>query len=116
MSLARVIQALVVLGLSRVDAEVYIHLAKKGPAEIIKLATAMRLSKKKLANSLNTLQSKGIVNGSFEDKAKFSALPFEQAIELLIKIENEQTQIMQETKEDMFSSWRKMIEDTSEKS
>ena len=116
MSLARVIQALVVLGLSRVDAEEYVHLAKRGPVEIVNLATAMRLSEKKLANSLNTLQSKGIVTRSFEDKTKFSALPFEQAIELLIKIKTEQTQIMQETKEGMFSSWRKMIEDTSEKS
>ncbi len=116
MSLARVIQALIGLGLSRVDAEVYVHLAKMGPAEIVNLATAMRLSKKKLANSLKVLQSKGIVTGSFEDKTKFSVLPFEQAIELLIKIETEQTQIMQETKKDMFSSWRKMIEDASEKS
>jgi len=116
MSLERVKQALIGLGLSRVDAEVYVHLAKRGPVEIVNLATALRISKKKLANSLKTLQSKGMVTGSFEDKTEFSALPFEQAIELLIKIKTEQTQIMQETKKDLFSSWRKMIEDTSEKS
>jgi sugar-specific transcriptional regulator TrmB len=116
MSLTRVIQALVALGLSRVDAEVYVHLAKRGPVEIVNLATALRLSKKKLANSLNILRSKGIVTGTFEDNTRFSALPFEQAIELLINIKTEQTQIMQETKEDLFHSWRKMIEDRSEKS
>jgi predicted transcriptional regulator len=115
MSLERVIQALVGLGLSRVDAEVYIHLAKRGPVEMVNLATALRLSKKKLSNSLNTLQSKGIVTKSFEDKTKFSVLRFEQAVELLIKIKTEQTQIMQETKENLFSSWRKMKGDESEK-
>lgn len=116
MSLERVIQALVGLGLSRVDAEVYVHLAKRGSIERVNLAKALRFSKKKLRESLMNLQSKGIVKGSPEDKALFLALPFEQAIELLIKIKTEQAQIMQETKEELLSSWRKMIKEKPKKS
>lgn len=116
MSLERVIQALVGLGLSRVDAEVYVHLAKRGPIEIVNLATALGFSKKKLRESLMNLQSKGIVKGSLEGKALFLALPFELAIELLIKIKTEQAQIMQETKDDLLYSWRKLKKEKPEKS
>ena len=116
MSLERVKQALVNLGLSRVDAEVYVHIAKKGPIPIGPLADGLKFSKQKLNHSLKNLQSKGIVTASFEDKPFFSALPFEKMIELLIEIKTEQAQVMQETKEELLSSWRKMIEDQSEKS
>jgi DNA-binding transcriptional regulator GbsR (MarR family) len=116
MSLERVKQALVNLGLSRVDAEVYVHIAKKGPIPIGPLADVLKFSKQKLNPSLKNLQSKGIVTVSFEDKPFFSSLPFEKTIELLIEIKIEQAQVMQETKEELLSSWRKMIEDQSEKS
>ncbi len=116
MSLKRVIQALVGLGLSRVDAEVYVHLAKRGPLEIISLATALRFSKKKLIDSLRQLQSIGIVIRSLDGNRLFCALPFEQTIELLIEIKTEQAQIMQESKEELLSSWRKMNKDRYDKS
>ena len=116
MSLERVKQALIGLGLSRVDAEVYVHLAKKGPIEIGDLSNALKFSKQKLNRSLKNLQSKGIVSGRLEGKALFSALSFEQTIELLIEIKTEQAQVMQESKEDLVSSWRKMTEDGFEKS
>ena len=108
MSLERVIQALVGLGLSRADAEVYVHLAKKGPTEVRDLANALEVSKQKLKRSLKNLQCKGIVNGNLEGKAFFSALPFEQTIELLIEIKTEQAQVMQESKEELLSSWKRM--------
>ena len=116
MSLERVTRALIGLGLSRVDAEVYVHLAKKGPIEIGNLSNALKVSKQKLNRSLKNLQSKGIVTVSLEGKAFFAALPFEQTIELLIEIKTEQALIMQESKEDLLSSWRKMTEDGLEKS
>lgn len=116
MSLERVINALIGLGLSRTDAEVYVYLAKKGPIELVNLATALNFSMQKLSRSLKNLQSKGIVSGSLKGNALFSALPFEQTLELLIEIKAEQTQIMQESKEELLSSWRKMTKETSAKS
>ena len=116
MSLERVIRSLVSLGLSRVDAEVYVHLAKRGPLEIMSLATALRFSKKKLIDSLRHLQSKGIVTRSLQGNRLFSAKPFEKTIELLIEIKTEQAQIMQESKEELLSSWQKMTKERYEKS
>ena len=110
------IRALVDLGLSKMDAEVYVHLAKKGPIEIMNLAKVLKFSKQKLTRSLNNLQSKGIVIANLEGSTLFSALPFEQTIELLMEIKTEQAQIMQESKEELLSSWQKMAKERSEKS
>jgi sugar-specific transcriptional regulator TrmB len=116
LSLERVIKALIDLGLSRADAKVYVYLAKKGPSEIVNLTNALKFSKQKLRRSIKNLQNKGIVTGSLKGNALFSALPFEQTIDLLIEIKTEQAQIIQESKEELLSSWRKMTKEQSEKS
>ena len=116
MSLKRVIRTLVRLGLPRVEAEVYIHLAKRGPVEMVNLANALSFSKQKLLRSLRNLQSIGIVTANPEGNKLLSALPFEKAIELLIEIRTEQAQIIQESREELLSSWREMKKETPEKS
>jgi sugar-specific transcriptional regulator TrmB len=116
LSLERVIKALIDLGLSRADAKVYVYLAKKGPSEIVNLSDAFKFSKQKLSRSLKNLQSKGIVSVNLKGNALVSALPFEQTLELLITIKEEQTHIMQESKEGLLSSWRKMTKEGPEKS
>ena len=102
MSLERVIKALISLGLSRLDAEVYVYLAKKGPNKVVYLARALNYSKQKIYSSLKNLQNKGLVT---RDLTIFSALPFEEALDLLIKMEKEQAQIMHESKEELLATW-----------
>ena len=103
MSLERVITALSDLGLSRIDAEVYVYLAKKGPNKVVALARATNINKQKIYSSLKTLQTKGLVS---KDRTTFSALPFEEALDLLIKIEKEQAQAMHESKEKLLATWK----------
>lgn len=102
MSLERVIKALIGLGLTRVDAEVYVYIAKKGPQTGVDLAKALNINKQKMYTSLRNLQTKGLVT---KDRTIFSALPFEEALDLLIKMEKEQAQIMQESKEELLTTW-----------
>ena len=116
LSLERVIKALVDLGLSRIEAEVYVHLAKRGPNEMVNLADALNFRKQELHRSLRNLQNKGIITANPEGNKLFSALPFEKAIELLIEIRTEQAQIIQESREELLSSWREMKKETPEKS
>lgn len=101
MSLERVITAIIGLGLSRVDAEIYVYLAKKGPNKVVTLARDMNISKHKIYTSLRTLQTKGLVS---KDRYMFSALPFEEALELLIKMEKEQAEAMHEIKDNRLDS------------
>lgn len=113
MSLERVMKALVSLGLPRSYAEVYVYLAKTGPHKVEDLAKALNISKQKIFASLKNMQTKGLVT---KDRIIFSALPFERAIELLIEIKTEQALIMQESKEELLSSWRSITEKDEEKS
>jgi len=83
LSLERVIKALIGFGLTRVDAEVYVYLAKKGPQKAVDLAKALNINKQKIYASLKNLQTKGLVS---KDRTIFSALPFEEALDLLIKM------------------------------
>ena len=103
MSLERVIMALIGLGLSRTDAEVYVYLAKKGPQKVVDLAKALKYNKQKIYAILKHLQTRGLVT---KDRTIFSASPFEETLELLIEREKKQTTHIQENKE-LFVNWKK---------
>jgi sugar-specific transcriptional regulator TrmB len=104
LSLELIIKALIGLGLSRSDAEVYVYLAKKGPQKTVDLAEALNLSRKKIYSSLKNLQNKGLVT---KGRTMFSALPFEEALELLIKTKKEQTEAMIKHKKELLVNWNK---------
>ena len=93
-------------GLSRIDAEVYVYLTKKGPKKGRELANALQITKQQLYPSLKNLKNKGIVTASFERPAFFSAVAFEQVVELLISIKVEQAKAIKETKKELLDSWR----------
>ncbi len=97
-------KALVGLGLPRTHAEVYVYLAKKGPQRVVDLTKALSFSRKKINDSLKNLQDKGIVAVTVEEQSLFSALPFEEALDSLIGKEKEQTQLMQESKEELLAT------------
>ena len=108
MSLERVLKTLEGFGLSRMDAKVYVYLAKKGPKKGRELANALQVTKQQLYPSLKNLKNKGVVTASLERPALFSAVAFEKVVELLIKIKVEQAKAIKETKEELLSSWRSM--------
>lgn len=95
-------------GLKRVDAEVYVYLAKKGTQKVIDIAGALKIRKQQLYPILKTLQDKGVVTASPEHPALFSAVAFEKALDLLIEANMEQAKAIKETKEELLSSWRSM--------
>jgi len=98
-----VINALVSLGLTRIAAEVYVYIAKKGKRNVVSLASALNYNRKKIYTSLKNLQTKGLVT---KDRTIFSALPFEEALDLLIKKEKEQAQAIQDSREELLVNWK----------
>ena len=109
MSLERMIKTLTTLGLSQTDAQVYIHLAIKGPQDVGNIAEALKLEEKLLFQSLKNLQNKGVVDSTLERSALFSALPFDKALELLMKEHMKETQNIERNKDEILSLWQKMI-------
>ena len=64
MSMERVIKALKGLGLTEVDEQVYVFLAKNGPHKMREIALALKLHERKVHRSLKELLSTSIVKAS----------------------------------------------------
>jgi len=108
-SLERVLKALMNLGLSRRDCEVYVCLATKGPQKAGNIADTLKLNKQQLYTSLKNLQNKRIVTITLEYSARFSALPFEKAIDLLAEAKRKEAQNIEQNKKEILSDWHSMI-------
>lgn len=109
MSLERVFNALISLGLSDTEAEVFVYLARKGPKEEKDLCRAFNLTGQQLHQILENLQRRGMVTVTTKKYVLFSALPFEDILELLMVENIEQAQAAQKTREDLLASWKNMI-------
>jgi sugar-specific transcriptional regulator TrmB len=106
MSLERIFKALVKLGLTEIDARVYIFLATKEPNIARNIAEALKTNKQQIYLSLKRLQAKEIVNSNNEQPAIFSALPFEKALNKLIDAKTEEAQNIEQNKEELLAAWR----------
>lgn len=101
--------ALTNLGLSKTDAQVYTFLATKGPQKIEKIMEEMQLQEKPLFLSLEILRRKGVVSLKQERSALFIALPFNEALELLVKEHLEQAQVIEQSKDKISFEWKPKI-------
>ncbi len=99
MSQEQVLKTLLGLGLTRLDSQVYIYLAKKGPQKGRDLLRGLKIQRQQLYRSLKNLQSKGIVSATFEHPAGFSAISFcGKVVDLFIKSKMVEAQLIQEKK------------------
>jgi sugar-specific transcriptional regulator TrmB len=97
------------LDLSQIDAKLYMFLALTGPKNALSIVNNLRVSKQQISQSLVNLQNKGIIFADPKNQNEFSALPFEKALESLIRIEKKQTLNIQEAKATLLSTWQTMI-------
>ena len=105
----RIIKGVVSLGLTQSAAEVYVHLAKQGPQEARAIAEALNMHEQLIYRSLRSLKNRGIVSATPERPAEFSALPFDKALELLIKAHLKESQKIEQEKDEILSHWHSVI-------
>jgi sugar-specific transcriptional regulator TrmB len=105
LSLERIIEALVGLGLSRTDAEVYVHLATKDPETARKISDSLLINRRQIYRSLKSLQSKGIAMVNNQLPSKFSVLPFERVVDLLLEVKKEQAKSLEASKAELISDF-----------
>jgi sugar-specific transcriptional regulator TrmB len=113
LSKERVINALKEFGLSSVDIQVYIFLAKNGPNKMREIAAAKNLNEKEVEHSLKDLLSLEIVKTSIENPLEFNAMTFEDLIDLFIEVKKEKTKNMQENREELLLNWSNIMEENS---
>ena len=106
----QLLRILVDLGIKRLDAEVYLYLTTTGPKKGRAVSKELKINKTQLYRSLKELQSRGMVNSSSEYPAHFSAVLFDEVLDLLIKTKKEQVKSLQASKEELLSNWRLITE------
>ena len=104
MNLERIIETLTTLGLSRLDAEIYVYIARNGPKSVNDLDNSLNYSKSQISNSLKKLIAITLVS---KEEPMFSALPFEDALELLIEKQRAKEKTLKETKNHLVKTWKK---------
>ncbi len=105
----RIIKNLVDLGLSSTDAVVYVHLAIKGPQKVEKIAATLKLGQQQIFPALENLQTKGIVKSNIERSCLFLALPFDEALMLLLRAHVKETETIGHNKKDLLAKWEMML-------
>ena len=116
LSLELALKVLNSLGLTEMDAQVYVYLAKKGPHEEKDLATALKLTKRQLFFSLENLVAKGMVSSSPERSVKYSAIALEKVLDQYLKTRKEQVKVLKASKDEFLSAWHSIIKDHHENS
>jgi sugar-specific transcriptional regulator TrmB len=109
LSLERIIKTLEGFGLKRIEAEVYIYLAKKGALKVEKLSAALRLNKRKLNLILDKLQNRGLVTRKSKHPEIYSAMAIEEVLELYIKLDLEEAQAINKTKKELLARWQSLL-------
>jgi len=102
----QVLKTLTGLGLSKLDSQTYIYLAKKGPLKGAELTKGLKMQKQLLYRSLKNLQSKGLVNVTLEYPARFMTLPFDKVIDVFVSAKMTEAQAIQHRKEDILAIWQ----------
>jgi sugar-specific transcriptional regulator TrmB len=115
MSREWVLKTLVGLGLSQVEAEIYLLLAQAGPLRGTDIASTLKLYKQQLYRDLRSLKCKRCVKATLERPARFSAVPLEEVLDLFMKTKVEQAEDLKASRDELLSSWRSIIKMNSSK-
>jgi sugar-specific transcriptional regulator TrmB len=112
LSKERIIKALEGLGFTQLDAQIYIFLAKEGAHNIGEIKSALNLQESKVYRRLKELQDVEIVKTIGEHPIQYSAVTFEQVIDLFIEVKKEQTKNIKESREELLSIWKILLKKT----
>ena len=110
MSKERVLKAIMDLGLSEVDAQVYIYIALNGPCKAREVVDKMEIYKEQLYRSIKNLKEKDIVSSSTGFPSEFSAIPFEKVLDLLAEIKKRQVEALKAINEYLMDNWESLFE------
>ncbi|MBO3839435.1 MAG: helix-turn-helix domain-containing protein [Thermoproteota archaeon] len=93
-------------GLTPNEAKVFIQLLKLGPITASEIGRSLGISRTEVYNILTSLQNKGIIEASLDRPAKFSAVGFEKALDILIDAERRKVMAMEKSKEELLEIWK----------
>ena len=95
-------------GLLKNEIRVYLYLARSGEKKAGEIAEAIALHRTETYRILRDLEKKGIVFSIFEKPLKFTAVPLDKAIDLLVDAQKIKIKQLEQEKPSLVELWRSM--------
>jgi sugar-specific transcriptional regulator TrmB len=98
-------ETLAKFGLLKNEIKVYLFLARAGEKKAGEIAEAIPLHRTETYRILRDLEKKGIVFSIFEKPLKFTAIPLDKAIDLLVDVQKVKIRLLEKEKENLVNLW-----------
>ena len=92
-------------GLLKNEIKVYLYLARSGEKKASEIAEAISLHRTETYRILRDLEKKGILFSVFEKPLKFTAVPLDKAIDLLVNAQKMRIKLLEKEKEGLVELW-----------
>lgn len=104
-SMEKLKEQLAAFGLTANQCKVYIYLGKYGSKTAPEVCRALKLPRTETYHLLTTLQNKGIVSATFQHPIRFSALPLNKAVWVLVNAEKERVRNLEVQEKNIMELW-----------
>jgi sugar-specific transcriptional regulator TrmB len=101
-------------GLLKNEIRVYLYLARVGEKKAGEIAEAISLHRTETYRILRDLEKKSLVFSAFEKPLKFTAVPLEKAMDLLIDAQKMKIRLLEKEKDSVAKLWLSMPQPTAE--
>ena len=95
-------------GLLKNEIRVYMYLARAGEKKAGEIAESISLHRTETYRILRDLEKKGIVFSIFEKPLKFTAVPMDKAIDLLVDAQKIKIKLLEQEKTSLVELWQSM--------
>jgi sugar-specific transcriptional regulator TrmB len=92
-------------GLLKNEIRVYLYLARSGEKKASEIAEGISLHRTETYRILRDLEKKGILFSVFEKPLKFTAVPLDKAIDLLVDSQKMRIKLLEKEKESLVELW-----------
>jgi sugar-specific transcriptional regulator TrmB len=93
-------------GLTEKETELYIFLAKHGALRSGEIAKGIKTHRVEVYRLLKSLQIKGVIEATLEMPKRYTTVLFEDLLESLIKAKQEETALIETTKQSVLNDWK----------
>jgi len=91
--------------LSRNEIRVYLHLARSGVQKARKISDALSLHRTETYRILRDLEKRGLISCILEKPIKFTAIPFEEAYDILVNTKKLSVEMLERKKQNLVDLW-----------
>jgi len=108
LTLDKIRNELINFGLTKSQAKVFIYLGKYGSKTASEIAKALQLPRTETYHLLNSLQNIGLVLAELDHPTKYSAMEMKDAVNSLVKQEQERIDILANKEESISEMWKEI--------